>query len=317
MRIVVLDGHTLNPGDLSWEALEALAPCEIHPRSSPQQTLERARHADVVLTNKTPLDAAALAALPQLKFISILATGANIVDLPAAAERGIVVSNVPGYGARSVAQMVFAHVLNLTQRVGDHAQTVRDGRWARSSDFCYWDFPLIELAGLTMGIVGLGEIGNATAELARAFGMRVLATVRKPREPPEGVELVDLDALFRQSDVLSLHCPLTPATEGLVNAARLAQMKPTALLVNTSRGPLIDEAALAAALGDGRLAGAGLDVLSSEPPAVDNPLCSAPNCYITPHIAWATRAARSRLLETTVANVAAFLEGNPQNVING
>jgi len=228
------------------------------------------------------------------------------------------VTNVPSYGTRSVAQMVFAHLLNLTQHVGHHARTVRDGRWAACPDFCYWDMPLLELAGLTLGIVGFGRIGRAVAGLARAFGMKVIVyDVIVPAEMPDGCRMAELEEVFRDADVLSLHCPLTPRTEKLVNAERLALMKPTAFLINTSRGPLIDEPALAEALNAGRLAGAGLDVLSAEPPAADNPLLTAKNCYITPHIAWATRSARQRLLSIAIDNVAAFVAGKPQNVVNG
>jgi glycerate dehydrogenase len=315
VRIEVLDGYTLNPGDLSWSGLEALGPCRIHDRTPPEQVVERAAGASVVLTNKTVLDAATLARLPGLRYVGVLATGHNVVDVDAAAARGVVVTNVPTYGTASVAQMVFAHVLNLTQHVAGHAQTVREGRWTGSRDFCYWDMPLVELEGLTMGLVGLGRIGRATAALARAFGMTVIAHDRFVQDVPEGIAMVELDVLFERSDVLSLHCPLTPETRELVNAGRLKRMKPTAFLVNTSRGPLVNERDLAEALRAGQLAGAGLDVLSTEPPGADNPLLHAPHCFITPHIAWATRAARARLLATAVANVRAFLDGSPVNVV--
>jgi len=317
MHIVVLDGCTLNPGDLSWQPLEALGTCAIHDRTPPDQVVWRAADADIVLTNKTVLSRQVIGQLPRLKYVGVLATGYNIVDVEAARERNIPVTNVPTYGTPSVAQMVFTHLLNLALHVGHHAQTVAQGRWSASSDFCYWDYPLVELAGLTMGIVGFGRIGRATAALARAFGMRVLVyDVVAPAAVVEGVEFVELDRLFRTSDVVSLHCPLTPQTRNLVNAERLALMKPSAMLINTSRGPLVDEWALAAALGAGRIAGAGLDVLSSEPPEPDNPLLRARNCYITPHIAWATKAARQRLLTAVVENIAAFLAGRPQNVVN-
>jgi glycerate dehydrogenase len=309
MNIVVLDGHTLNPGDLSWDALNKLGPCEIHERSTPDEIVPRSANAAIVITNKVVLNKAYMAAVPQLKYIGVTATGFNIVDVAAARERNIVVTNVPTYGTRSVAQMTFALLLELTQHVGHHAQTVRDGRWSRSLDFCYWDYPLVELDRLTMGIIGYGRIGQAVGELAQAFGMHVIAHSRKQR--PE-----DLERLFRTSDVISLHCPLTPETRHLVNAERLAWMKPTGLLLNTSRGPLIDEPALAQALNEGRIAGAGLDVLSVEPPANDNPLFTAKNCYITPHIAWATRAARSRLMDAAVDNVRAFLSGKSKNVVS-
>jgi glycerate dehydrogenase len=317
MKIVVLDGYTLNPGDLSWSGLEALGNCTIHDRTPPERIVPRASGAEIILTNKTALSADTISRLTSLKYISVLATGYNIVDVEAARKRGIPVSNVPLYATESVAQMVFAHLLNLALNVAHHAQTVRDGRWSASVDFCYWDTPLIELQGLTMGIIGFGRIGRATAKLARAFGMKVIVyDVTTPSEIPEGCRMVELEDVFRESDVVSLHCPLTPQTENLVSAERLALMKPTAYLINTSRGPLIDEQALADALNSSRIAGAGLDVLSVEPPDQSNPLLTAKNCQITPHIAWATRAARQRLLQVTVDNVAAFLTGKPQNVIN-
>ncbi len=317
MRIVVLDGYTLNPGDLSWADLEALGPLTVYDRTPPAETAARAAAAEIVLTNKTVLSREILLRLPQLRYIGVLATGYNNVDVDAARQRHIPVSNVPDYGPASVAQMAFAHLLNLTQHVAQHARSVAAGGWSRSLDFCYWDVPLCELAGLTMGIVGFGRIGRTAALVARAFGMNVLAhDVAPPGELPEGVQFVGLEELFRQSDVVTLHCQLTPATDKLVNAQRLAMMKPSAYLINTARGPLVDEAALAEALNAGRLAGAGLDVLSTEPPPADNPLLTAKNCYITPHIAWATRAARQRLLDTAVANLRAFLAGTPQNVVN-
>ena len=317
MKIVVLDGYTLNPGDLSWSDLQALGECIIHDRSAPEQIIPRACGAEIILTNKSVLSAESIDRLPRLKFISVLATGYNIVDVEVARRRGVPVSNVPTYGTESVAQMVFAHLLNLALNVAHHAGTVRGGRWVNSVDFCYWDAPLIELQGLTMGIVGFGKIGRATARLARAFGMNVIVyDVTMPSEMPEGCRMAELETIFRASDVVSLHCPLTPQTENLVDAERLALMKPTAFLINTSRGPLIDEQALADALNNNRIAGAGMDVLSTEPPAKDNPLLGAKNCHITPHIAWATRAARERLLKVTIDNVAAFLSGRPQNVVN-
>jgi len=316
-RIVVLDGYTPNPGDLSWDALEALGPCEIHDRTLKDQVVARAKDAEIVLTNKTVLDRRVLGELPKLQYVSVLATGYNVVDVAAARQRGIPVSNVPIYGTSSVAQMVFAHILNLTQHAAHHADTVQQGRWAESPDFCYWDFPLVELDGLTLGVVGFGRIGQATARIARAFNMKLLAydPNQNPNDHPD-VSFVGLDELFSKSDVVTLHCVLNEETKGLVNPRRLALMKPTAFLVNTSRGPLIDEPALATALNGGRLAGAGLDVLSVEPPPVDHVLYKAKNCYITPHIAWATRAARARLMETTIGNVRAFLAGKPQNVVN-
>ena len=316
MRIVVLDGFTLNPGDLSWEELEALAPCEIYDRTEVGELAQRSAGKEILLTNKTSLNRATIATLPQLRYIGVLATGTDVVDVEAARERGIPVTNVPAYGTASVAQTTIALLLELTQNVGHHAQTVRQGRWSQCADFCYWDRPLLELSGLTMGIVGFGRIGRAVAELAHAFGMSVVVVNHRISSDPSFVRYADLEALFRQSDIITLHCPLTPETRCLVNAERLSWMKPSAFLLNCSRGLLIDEAALAAALNAERIAGAGLDVLSIEPPPPDHPLLRARNCFITPHLAWATRAARARLMKTAVENVRAFLNGRPQNVAN-
>ena len=317
MNIVVLDGFTLNPGDLSWDALKALGPCTIHDRTPPDLIVERARDAEIVLTNKTVLGRDVMTALPKLKYVGVLATGYNVVDIAAAKDRGVPVTNVPDYGTPSVAQHTFALLLELTQHSGHHAQTVRDGRWTRSADFCYWDFPLIELHGLTFGIVGFGKIGRAVAKLAEAFGMRVLVHNRsQPSNFPAQYELVSLDDLLARSDVVSLHCPLTPENKQFINADRLSRMKPSAFLLNTSRGPLLDEQAVAEALNSGRIAGAAMDVLSVEPPKAGNPLITAKNCIVTPHIAWATRAARSRLMDVAVANIREFLAGKPQNVVN-
>ncbi len=314
--IVVVDGQTLNPGDLSWQRLEAVGRCTFYDRTSPDQLAERIRDADIVLTNKLVLSRERIASHPKLKYIGVTATGYNIVDIGAAREFGVLVTNVPTYGTSSVAQMVFAHLLNLTQHVAEHAEAVREGRWAASPDFCFWDFPLLELDGMTMGIIGYGLIGRATGQLARAFGMQVLAYSRSPVTESNGVRSVDLKTVFCESDVVSLHCPLTTDTARLVNKERLALMKPTAFLINTSRGGLVDEVALADALNSGRLAGAGLDVLDAEPPSKSNPLYTAKNCYITPHIAWATRSSRQRLLDAAVDNVADFLRGKPRNVVN-
>jgi len=316
MKIVVLDGFTLNPGDLSWNELKSLGECEIYDRSPPSDVVKHAADAEIVLTNKTVLNREQILALRKLKYIGVLATGYNIVDVDAARDRNIPVANVPTYGTRSVAQHTFSLLLELTQHVGHHAQTVRAGRWTKSPDFCYWDYPLVELDSLTMGIVGFGRIGKTVAELARTFGMNVLATSSTPRQLPAGVQFVDLETLFRRSDVVSLHCPLTAQTKNLVNQATLAWLKPTAFLLNTSRGPLIDEQALAEALNSGKLAGAAVDVLSVEPPPADNPLLNAKNCIVTPHIAWATRAARARLMQIAVANIRAFLNGRLENVVN-
>ncbi len=318
MNIVVLDGYTLNPGDLTWDALRALGGCHIYDRTPPAEVLARAAGADIVLTNKTVLSRDIIHALPRMRYIGVLATGFNVVDIAAARERGIPVCNVPDYGTRSVAQHTIALLLELTQRCGLHASDVAAGGWARCPDFCYWESPLVELDGLTLGIVGFGRIGRAVAELGRAFGMNVLVdNHRVPADAPSWVTFVPMDELFRRSDVLSLHCPLTPHTKHLVNAERLALMKPSAFLLNTSRGPLIDEAALAGALNASRIAGAALDVLSVEPPPANHPLFGVRNCLITPHIAWASRAARSRLLHTAVENIRAFISGSPRNVVNG
>ena len=314
--IVVLDGHTLNPGDLDWHGVEAIGALTVHARSGATEIVARAAEADILLTNKTPVTAETIAALPKLRCIGVLATGYNVVDSAAAKVRGIPVCNVPGYGTASVAQHVFALLLELTQQTGHHARTVRDGRWSASPDFCYWDFPLIELAGRTLGIVGYGSIGEAVARIGLAFGMKVIASVRSPRSA-DGVEFVSTEEIFRRADVLTLHCPLTDETRGIVNATRIATMKPGAFLINTGRGPLIVEQDLADALNAGRLAGAGLDVLSTEPPPNGNPLFAAKNCIITPHIAWATRSSRARLMEVVVENLSAFLAGKPQNVVNG
>jgi glycerate dehydrogenase len=317
MRIVVLDGYALNPGDLSWQRLEALGKCTVHDRTVPEEVVPRLRGAGAVLINKVALPRAVLQALPELKYVGVLATGYNVVDLAAARERGVTVTNVPAYGTMSVAQMVFAHLLELTHNVGLHAGSVRRGDWTRCPDFCYWLRPVVELDGLVMGIVGFGRIGRQVAGIALAFGMKVLAYDALPTaESVPGVEMADLDRLFRESDVVTLHCPLTPETEGLVDARRLALMKPTAFLINTSRGPVVDERALAAALESGKLAGAGLDVLAVEPPPADSPLIATANCNVTPHIAWASRAARGRLLGIAVENLRAFQAGSPVNVVS-
>jgi|ERR1043166_4536299 glycerate dehydrogenase len=314
--LVVLDAFTLNPGDLSWDEFESLGNCAIYDRTPPEQVLACVGTAEIVLTNKTVLTRDHIQKLLQLRYIGVLATGTNIVDLAAARERDIPVTNVPAYGTKSVAQATFALLLELAHRTGHHSQTVRDGKWTSCDDWCYWDFPLVELDGLTMGIVGFGRIGRAVAELAHAFGMNVLAHSPSAEAGHPFVRFVDLETLFHQGDVVSLHCPLTPDTKNLVNAARLAWMKPSAFLLNTSRGALVDERALADALNAGKIAGAALDVLSVEPPPADNPLLRAMNCIITPHNAWATRAARARLIRIAVENVRAFLAGKPQNVVN-
>ncbi|HUR47583.1 MAG TPA: D-2-hydroxyacid dehydrogenase [Candidatus Saccharimonadales bacterium] len=317
MNIVVLDGYTLNPGDLSWEPLKQLGACTIHDRIPHSAVVEKAREAEVVLTNKVPVTAEQIAQLPKLKYVGVLATGYNIVDVAAARQRNIPVTNIPAYGTRSVAQMTFALLLELAQHTGHHARTVAEGKWSECPDFCYWDYPLIELEGMTMGVIGFGRIGRAVAELASAFGMKVKVLSRSQSGTLKpGWEFVTEEQLFRTSDFVSLHCPLTEETKHMINARRLSWMKPTAFLLNTSRGGLVDEPALATALNKGQIAGAGLDVLSQEPPPSTNPLISAKNCIITPHIAWATHAARSRLMATAVANLKAFVGGKPQNVVN-
>lgn len=317
MKVVVLDSYTLNPGDLSWDGLKLFGECTIHDRTPPEQAVERALQAEIILTNKVVLDRAVLMQLPKLRYVGVTATGYNIVDVTAARERNIIVTNVPTYGTRSVAQMTFALILELSLHVGHHARTVRDGRWCTSENFCYWDHPLIELEGLTLGLIGFGRIGQAVAQVGQAFGMRILAYDAMARSSPlPEVTLTDLDTVFRESDVVSLHCPLTSENKAMVGVQRLATMKKSAFLINTARGPLVDDAALASALNAGNLAGAGLDVLSTEPPKPDNPLLKAHNCLITPHIAWATRAARRRLMEIAIENIRSFLGGNPKNVVS-
>jgi glycerate dehydrogenase len=317
MRIVIFDGYTLNPGDLSWAELEKLGDCAIYDRTPDDQIVARAAGARIALTNKTPLMRETLDRLPELRYIGVLATGYNVVDVEAATRRNIVVTNVPSYSTMSVVQMAFAHLLNLTLHVAEHGQGVAAGRWSSSADFCYWEYPLVELDGLTLGLVGLGQIGRAMAQAGQAFGMKVLAyDPMTPQNLPPGVLMVELDEVFRASDVVSLHCPLTDSTRYMVNADRLARMKPTAFLINTARGPLVDERALADALSAGRIAGAGLDVLAVEPPSTDHPLLRAKNCHITPHMAWATKAARKRLLHEAAENIRAFLAGGARNVVN-
>ena len=310
MKIVVLDGYGLNPGDLSWKGMEALGELTVYDRTSPSELMERSEGAEALITNKTLITAENMEALPELKYIGVLATGYNVVDIEAAKARGIVVTNIPAYSTSSVAQMVFAHILNITQRVGHYAEENSKGRWTNNADFCYWDTNLVELDGKKMGIVGFGNIGQATARIAQAFGMEVLLYTSKEQSAlPQGMRKVALDELFAESDVISLHCPLTPDTKEMVNAERLKLMKPGAILVNTGRGPLVNEQDLADALNEGRIAAAGLDVLSVEPANADNPLLGAKNCFITPHIAWATKEARTRLMQIAVQNLKSYQEG--------
>lgn len=314
MKIVALDGYAANPGDLSWDELKALGECVIYDRTAPEEVLERAADAEVMLTNKVVITAEMMAALPQLKYIGVMATGYNIVDIDAARERGIIVTNIPSYSTDSVAQMVFAHILNIAQQVQHHSEAVHQGRWTASKDFCFWDTPLIELRGKKLGIVGLGNTGYTTARIAIGFGMEVYAYTSKSsfQLPPE-IKKMELDQLFSECDVISLHCLLTDKTRELVNAARLKLMKPTAILINTGRGQLVNEQDLADALNNGQIYAAGLDVLSQEPPKADNPLLTARNCYITPHIAWASAAARERLMGILLDNLKGYIEGKVIN----
>lgn len=314
-NIVVLDGFITNPGDLSWADLESIGTLTVHDRTAPELVAEHSRGAAILLTNKTLLGRREIESLPDLRYIGVLATGYNVVDLDAASERGIAVTNVPEYSTHSVAEMVFALILELARGAGHHAVTVRESRWVRSADFSYRDTPQVELAGKTIGIVGYGRIGQAIGTAARAFGMTVIAHDLQPRAT-EGVAFVPLDRLFAEADIVSLNCVLDDPTRGMVNAARLATMKPTAFLINASRGPLVIDRDLADALERGVIAGAGLDVLTAEPPREGNPLIAAKNCIITPHIAWATLEARKRLLGTVADNIRAFLAGNPVNVVN-
>ena len=310
MKIIVLDGYGLNPGDLNWDGFEALGELTVYDRTLPSELMERAAGAEVLITNKTLITAENMADLPELKYIGVLATGYNVVDIDAAKARGIVVTNIPAYSTASVAQMVFAHILNITQRVGYYADENKQGRWTKNADFCYWDTQLVELQGKKMGIVGFGNIGQATARIAQAFGMEVCVYSSKPQFVlPSGIKKMDLDELFAECDVISLHCPLTPDTKEMVNAERLSKMKSNAILINTGRGPLINEQDLANALNEGRIAAAGLDVLSIEPSVEGNPLLTARNCFITPHIAWATLEARTRLMEIAVQNLKSYLNG--------
>lgn len=316
MKIVVLDGYTLNPGDLNWEKFSKIGDLTVYDRTSPEEIQKRTADANIVLTNKTVLTAEDIAAMNNVEYIGVLATGVNVVDLEFTKKTGITVTNVPDYSGSSSAQMVFALILELTNRVGHHSQTVRDGKWSESKDFCYWDYPLVELEGLTLGVIGYGGIGKAVARMGLAFGMNILIYNRSvPPDLPEGITYSDLDNLIHTSDIISLHCPLTPQTKGMINKDSLAQMKKTAYLINTSRGPLIVENDLADFLNDGRIAGAAMDVLGVEPPAKHCPLLTAKNCYITPHIAWATLAARERLMSIAAENIKSHLAGKPQNVV--
>ena len=317
MKIVILDGYAANPGDLDYHLLEQLGEVVVYPRTSDAEKVERAKDADIILLNKVQMDAETLAQLPNLKYIGIQATGFNVVDIKAAKEQGIIVTNIPAYSTDSVAQMTFALILAVTNRVEHYAQENRNERWAYNKDFCYWDTPLMELAGKTLGIMGLGNIGMKVACIARQFGMNICAfTSKSASSLPEWIQKVNKEGLLATSDILSLHCPLNDDTYHFINAESLENMKDTAILVNTGRGPLVDEEAVAAALHEGSLAAYCADVMTEEPPSKDNPLWNEPNAYLTPHIAWATYEARKRLNKQVAANVKAFLEGNPINVVN-
>ncbi len=316
MKIVILDGYSTNPGDLSWEELEKLGDVTVYDRTKPDETVARAADATIVLTNKVVLGREEIEQLPRLQYIGVLATGYNVVDIKAAHEHGIVVTNVPAYSTESVAQMVFAHLLTVTNRTEHYAVQNRQGRWSDNPDFCYWDTPLQELAGKTMGIVGLGNIGSRVAQIAQAFGMKVKVLTSKHADVlPLGIQKAGLTELLSTSDVVTLHCPLTDETHHLIHADTLRIMKPTAILINTGRGPLVNDTDIAEALRTNRLAAYCADVLTEEPPKADHPLLNQSNAFITPHIAWATREARIRLLQTAIANVSAFVNGSPQNAV--
>ncbi len=316
MKIVVLDGYVLNPGDLSWHGIKKLGDCVIYDRTPTELTLERSAEADVLISNKVILNKEIIEKLPKLKYIGVLATGYNVVDIEAAKKAGAIVTNIPAYSAASVAQMVFSHILNFVQNVAAHAQSVSAGGWAASIDFAYWKTPQTELAGKTLGVIGFGQIGQAVAKIGLAFGMKVIYNNRSKKEPGLEATQVDLETLISESDFISINCPLTPENTGFINRSTLEKMKPTAFLVNTGRGPLINEQDLAVALNSGKIAGAGLDVLSVEPALPDNPLPKAKNCYITPHIAWATFEARTRLMDIATENLKAFIQGRPINTVS-
>lgn len=317
MKIVVLDGQGVNPGDISWEKIEELGSLTVYPRTTPDDVVAHVADAEIALTNKTVFDAKTIAQLKNLKYIGVLATGYNVVDTEAARKCGIVVTNIPAYSTDSVAQMVFAHLLNVSNHTAHYADETRSGVWSKCKDFCYWNTPLFELAGKTMGIVGLGHIGMKVAEIAMAFGMNVFAyTSKELSDLPDGIRKTTLEGLLGVSDVVSLHCPLTESTRELINAASLSKMRDGAILINTGRGPLVSEADVAQALSDGKLSAYCADVLCSEPPMADNPLVNQPNAYITPHVAWATLEARLRLMDIAVDNIKSFIAGTPKNVVN-
>lgn len=317
MKIVVLDGYGVNPGDLSWGKLEELGELTVYERTAPEDVLTRTEDAEIVLTNKVVLSADVLCKLPKLKYIGVLATGYNVVDTEAARAQGVAVTNIPAYSTDSVVQMTFAHILNITNRVAHYARENREGKWARSKDFCYWDTPLLELSGLTLGVVGLGNIGMKVARVARTLGMEVYAATSKSSSSlPEGIQKTTFKGLLGVCDILTLHCPLTPDTRELVNAKTLGMMKRGAVVINTGRGPLVNENDVAEALRSGQLAAYGADVMCQEPPREDNPLLAEPNAFITPHVAWATIDARRRLMKIAADNIKAFVEGKPVNVVD-
>ena len=318
MKIVVLDGYTLNPGDLSWTTLEQLGDLKVYDRTHQNEVVERSKDAEIIFTNKTIVNAAAISNLSKLKYIGVFATGYNIVDIDAAKQKGVIVCNVPGYGTDSVVQLTFALLLELCLHVQEHNEAVKNGRWSSSKDFSFWDFPLIELSGKTMGIIGFGNIGQKVADVATAFGMNIVATSRTQTDQSKrsNFKWADIDDLLKNSDVVSIHSPLVAETKGLINKENLKKMKPAAFVLNTSRGPIIVDQDLADALNNNIIAGAGIDVLSNEPPEKNNPLLKSKNCIITPHIAWATKEARERLMNMAVSNLTAFMNGSPVNIVN-
>lgn len=317
MKIVNLDGYTTNPGDLSWESFKQYGEFTVYDRTSPEQVIPRAKDADILIINKTVITKEMLDEMPNLKYIGLQSTGFNVVDGKAATERGIVISNIPAYSTSAVAQLVFALILQITNKVSLHSDAVHNGEWSQCPDFCFWKAPLTELDGKTIGIIGFGSIGQRVSNIANAFGMNVLVFTPHPK-PDEfkDIQFVDLDTLLKSSDIITCHCPLNAKTENLINKQAISKMKSTAILINTSRGPVVNDEDLAEALNNGKIAGAGLDVLREEPPKSDNPLLTAKNCYITPHIAWAAFETRKRLLRILEANLKAFIEGKPQNVVN-
>ena len=317
MKIVILDGYTENPGDLSWDGFEKLGELTVYDRTPREKIIERIGKAEAVIVNKTPIDKATLEACPNVQYIGVLATGYNVVDVNAAKEKGIAVCNIPTYGTDAVAQFAIALLLEVCHHVAHHSQAVHEGRWENNADWCFWDYPLIELAGKTMGIIGFGRIGQATGRIAKALGMKVIAYDEHANDSGAMIaEYVSLDELFAQSDIITLHCPLFPATEGIINKKNIAKMKDGVIIINNSRGQLIHEADLAEALNSGKVYAAGLDVVSSEPIKGDNPLLKAKNCIITPHISWAPKESRKRLMDIAVNNLAAFIDGNPINMVN-